>query len=222
MKSILSFFLSFLFFSCNNLSNQHKELINDSTIKKSNSNYWKIKLDSIESSGLMDKSCQYMHLGNCLFRLCKPDSMSAYGISNATTNKEETIPLVTYKENLKLVTLANKTQDFTQDENNVIYSNVEFKSNRNNVSLKEFIEKDIAFSINQGLNVSKVAEVSTADNKKALLYKFSSNKTQQIVSYVETSKYIILIVLLAETDKKLQKNFHRLESVVKSFYYYGD
>ena len=98
-----------------------------------------------------------------------------------------------------------------------------FKEYPDTTTFDDFVSHDISYAINRGEIVLKKEEIKTSDENKGIVYEFKPNTIQiNAVSYIDLSKYIVMIVFLAKDSKTYNDHYLDFSSLVQSFKYYGD
>lgn len=121
------------------------------------------RLEELKKSGELLDSCQYLYHGNCIYRLCAPYGLQGVSDSILIQDQKSSRKLVKYIQIPELI-VDKEGSYFKSNESFEIYSNVIFKSEYKDVTFSEFLEKDIAYSKENGKVVTEKGKLSTSDN----------------------------------------------------------
>lgn len=220
MKVLLIYILTLyasLFVSCKQKSNPAPKTMlteNKFSVEK--------KIKELRERGELFDSCQFPYQGNCFYRLCGSPGITSIRDTSFVTPVSSI--LVAYIPKMRLITNElDKTAHFEQDNSFKIYSHVIFKEYPDTTTFDDFVSHDISYAINRGEIVLKKEEIKTSDENKGIVYEFKPNTIQiNAVSYIDLSKYIVMIVFLAKDSKTYNDHYLDFSSLVQSFKYYGD
>jgi hypothetical protein len=185
----------------------------------------KQRIDDLKKSGELFDSCQFPYHGNCIYRLCSPRGLQSVSDSTLTEmgNENTSRKLVKYMQ-VPMIVLNKGKAYFTSNNSFEIYSSVIFMSEYNNETFNEFLLNDVKYSLERGEKVFDKGEFITSDSRLGHTYEFTIVKTHQYlaISYIDLSKYIVMIVLTANDKINYDNNYQNFEHLVTSFKYFGD
>ena len=198
MKTIFILLLSLNIYSCKQSSSNVSE-------KKS---YYTLNVKTSENDSLKS---QILYHGDCSYSLSEPEGWLANG--EPPQMNDDIRVLVMYEPNNTI----NHSAPIG------IYSNVIFKENYRDLTLKGFLKGEKETALNRGERIIEASLIKTQDNKTAIIRKYLKNDIGEYfaIAYIDEPKYIIMITYTAKDLDDYNNYYNSFEKIVQSYKYLG-
>jgi hypothetical protein len=198
MKTIIVLLVSLTIYSCNqSSSNVGEKHLNEKL---------NVKIPENDSS-----KSQILYHGDCSYSLSETEGWLANG--EPPQMNDDVRILVMYEPN-----------DIIKHSAPIgIYSNVIFKENYRDLTLKEFLNGEKETALNGGERIIEANQIKTKDNKTAIIRKYLKEDIGEYfaIAYIDEPKYIIMITFTAKDLNDYNNYYNSFEKIVQSYKYLG-